>query len=141
MASSKSDSWSLVEVSMPKRQGRMLIRKNLVPRVKPGSRAYPWVAYMTFRFRASRPGGMPGRGTYDALETIENDEIGALDASRKVVFVGAVLKPSIKDHILYLREPNALDRVARRLAKQYPKLKISVEVGPDPSWGHWAELP
>jgi hypothetical protein len=135
-AVTSNDSWSLKEYRQPSSPERSYFRKNLSPSIPPGSASHPFVCYLTFGYRPKDSSGLPAAGVEDAFVRIEETEIPLLEEQELSVLVGVVIKGGVKDFIFYASDAEVfLARAA------HPEFRLGCEVGPDPTWSHYAELP
>ncbi len=119
----------------------LVLRKNLAPAIKPATRRYPWLVYLTLHFTPRDESGLPTLEDSAALYSAEEDHLPALEADRLSVQVGAVMKPGVRDLLFYTRDPDAFLERALALREAFPQFSPICEVMRDPSWSHYDDFP
>ena len=137
----QDDNWSLTEYRDPKSPKVWVFRKNLAPTVSPGSASHPHVCYLSFNYSPRDETGLPSPEDARRLEAIEMGEIPSLERGNLSVLVGVALKEGVKDFIFYASDPHEfLDR-ASHIRDAHPEYDLGCEVGPNPDWSHYEDLP
>lgn len=137
----EQDNWGLQQYTHPSSPERSLFRKNLSPAIHPGSASHPYVCYLTFGFTPKDATGLPPADVADELGRIEETELPDLERGSLSILVGVVLKGGVKDFIFYTSDPDEFLERAGKVRSGHPHFKLGCEVGHDPDWSHYADLP
>jgi hypothetical protein len=137
---SNSDDWKITEVTADDETIRFFM-KNMVPSESPANPAYPFLAYVTFRYRDLDERGLPRGDDWVAVQEIENSAANALEVDRVAVHVAEVLGHGVKDLVFYIRDVGAFANRASHLLRKYAHLAPSVEITLDPEWSQYADFP
>lgn len=136
-----ADDWSLTEFRPKDSTEIWYFRKNLAPAVCVGDPQYRYLAYLTVGFEPYETSGRPSRSDYDDLIRIEEQELMPLLANAVAVHIGSVLKPGMRDILLYTRDPAAFEGLVERLQGAFPHFDVSGEVVEDSQWTQYEDLP
>lgn len=72
---------------------------------------------------------------------IEELEVPSLEEHGLSVLVGVVLKGGVKDFIFYASDADEFLARATKIREAHPEFKLGCEVGHNPTWSHYADLP
>lgn len=139
--SSEANPWTLKQFQKDGAPDPWIFRKNAKPEIEPRHPDYNHVAYFTFHFVPRDPSGLPTKEDGDALYEIEDQRLGVLEADSLSIMVGVVLKPGIKDFIFYTRDAHEFLRRAAPIRDASFQFDVECEIGPDPEWTHYEDLP
>jgi len=135
------DEWSLKHWQSTDSEEQSIFRKNLSPRVQPGDRKYPYLVFLTFHYTPIDASGLPNPKDEDIFYQFEESGLNRLEEDDLSIFVGAVLKSGIRDHIFYTSDPEKFLNISRAIKSKYSKFNPDTEVLADPNWSQYHDFP
>ncbi len=72
---------------------------------------------------------------------MEEEELPSLEEGGLSVLVGVVLKAGVKDFIFYTSNAEQFLQRASKIRDAHPEFKMGCEIGNNPTWSQYKDLP
>lgn len=135
-----TDDWKIAEMTAKDGTVRVFV-KNMAPSRRPADPEFPFLAYVTFRYRDSDARGLPRNDDWATVREIEASVASPFEADQVALHVGEVLGHGVKDLLFYVRDVGAFANRGADLLRHYARLAPSVEITFDPAWSQYAAFP
>ena len=135
-----TDAWKIAEIAT--KDGRVrFFMKNMSPAREPADPAYPYLAYVTFRYGDSDERGLPQGDDLMTVQDIENSAAVPLEADHVAVHVAEVLGHGVKDLLFYVRDLGIFAERSAQLLRKYSSVSPSIEITLDAAWTQYTDFP
>ena len=135
------DLWKSLEVKPENSNEKWYFRKNMGISEFTNKNKYQTLVYFTISFTPIDDSGLPSNKVAQILYDFEEKVLPIIEQKASCLFVASVLKSGIKDHLLYVSDPELFLLILSKYDSSLSNLGISLEKEYDPKWEIYGEFP
>lgn len=135
------DEWKLLEVKPKESDELWFFRKNLGAKTIRANKSLRTLVYFTVNYKPVAKTGLPNKSDEKKLYDFEENIIPKVEKDAVCIHVASVIKSGIKDHLIYVSDPDLFLKTISHYQKRLKDFSVSIEKVDDPHWEIYDDFP